>query len=205
MNAVFITGSHALAALLVFCSGCVSLERSYPDQHYFVIEVKRNVNPSTMPGSGVVEVADVQISPRYTGKSFVYRTSDARYESDFYNQFLVAPAALITEELRKGLTQSQVFRHVIGSSNQLQPTHVLQAAVSGLYGDFRNGSAPKAVLEMEFFLTKEADGRSQIVMEKSYAKTVDVSRRTPEGLVRGWSQALEEILTALVADLKSAH
>jgi len=205
MNAVFTTGSPALAALLAFCSGCVSLERSYPDQHYFVIEVKRNVNPSTMPGNGVVEVADVQISPRYTEKSFVYRTSDARYETDFYNQFLVAPAALITEELRKGLTQSQVFRHVIGSSNQLQPTHVLQAAVSSLYGDFRNDSAPKAVLEMEFFLTKEADGRSQIVMEKSYAKTVDVSLRSPEALVQGWSQALEEILTALVTDLKSAN
>ena len=205
MNAGFIIGSHALAALLVFCSGCVSFERGYPDQHFFVIEVKRNVNPPTTSGNGVVEVVDVQISPRYTEKSFVYRRSDARYESDFYNQFLVAPAALITEELRKGLAQSQVFRHVIGSSNQLQPTHVLQAAVSGLYGDFRNGSAPKAVLEMEFFLTKEADGRSQIVLEKSYAKTVDVSRRSPEALVRGWSQALEEILTALVADLKSAN
>lgn len=204
MNAGFIIGSHALAALLVFFSGCVSFERGYPDQRYFVIEVKRNVNPPTTSGNGVVEVADVRISPRYTEKSFVYRTSDARYESDFYNQFLVAPAALITEELRKGLAQSQVFRHVIGSSNQLQPTHVLQADVSGLYGDFRNGSALKAVLEMEFLLTKEADGRSQIVLEKSYAKTVYVSRRSPEALVQGWSQALEEILTALVVDLKAA-
>ena len=205
MNAVFITGSHALAALLVFCSGCVSFERGYPDQHYFVIEVKRNVDPPTTSGNGVVEVAEVLISPRYTEKSFVYRTSEARYESDFYNLFLVAPSALMTEEIRKGLAQSHVFRHVIGSSNQLQPTHVLQAAVSGLYGDFRDGSAPKAVLEMEFFLTKEADGRSQIIMEKSYAKTVDVSRRSPEALVQGWSRALEEILSALVTDLKSAN
>jgi uncharacterized lipoprotein YmbA len=205
MKAVTITARHASAALLIVLSGCVSFERNYPDQHYFVLEVKRNVNPSTTPGNGVVEVADVRISPRYTEKSFVYRTSEARYESDFYNQFLVAPAVLITEEIRKGLAQSHVFRHVIGSSNQLQPTLVLEAAVNDLYGDFRNGSAPKAVLEIEFFLSKETDSRPQIIMEKRYAKSVDLSGRSPEALVQGWNRALEEILTALVTDLKSAH
>jgi uncharacterized lipoprotein YmbA len=205
MKAVTITARHASAALLIVLSGCVSFERNYPDQHYFVLEVKRNVNPSTTPGNGVVEIADVRISPRYTEKSFVYRTSEARYESDFYNQFLVAPAVLITEEIRKGLAQSHVFRHVIGSSNQLQPTHVLEAAVNDLYGDFRNGSAPKAVLEIEFFLSKETDSTPQIIMEKRYAKSVDLSRRSPEALVQGWNRALEEILAALVTDLKSAH
>jgi uncharacterized lipoprotein YmbA len=205
MKAVTITARHASAALLIVLSGCVSFERNYPDQHYFVLEVKRNVNPSTTPGNGVVEVADVRISPRYTEKSFVYRTSEARYESDFYNQFLVAPAVLITEEIRKGLAQSHVFRHVIGSSNQLQPTLVLEAAVNDLYGDFRNGSAPKAVLEIEFFLSKETDSRPQIIMEKRYAKSVDLSRRSPEALVQGWNRALEEIIAALVTDLKSAH
>jgi uncharacterized lipoprotein YmbA len=205
MKAVTITARHASAALLIVLSGCVSFERNYPDQHYFVLEVKRNVNPSTTPGNGVVEVADVRISPRYTEKSFVYRTSEARYESDFYNQFLVAPAVLITEEIRKGLAQSHVFRHVIGSSNQLQPTLVLEAAVNDLYGDFRNGSAPKAVLEIEFFLSKETDSRPQIIMEKRYAKSVDLSGRSPEALVQGWNRALEEILTALVTDLKSPH
>jgi uncharacterized lipoprotein YmbA len=205
MKAVTITARHASAALLIVLSGCVSFERNYPNLHYFVLEVKRNVNPSTTLGNGVVEIADVRISPRYTEKSFVYRTSEARYESDFYNRFLVAPAVLITEEIRKGLAQSHVFRHVIGSSHQLQPTHVLEAAVNDLYGDFRNGSAPKAVLEIEFFLSKETDSRPQIIMEKRYAKSVDLSGRSPEALVQGWNRALEEILTALVTDLKSPH
>ena len=205
MRSVLFTVTHAVVALLVLFSGCVSLERSYPDQHSFVLEVKRAGNPSSSSGNGVLEVADVEISPRFTGKSFVYRMSEARYESDFYNQFLVAPAVLITEEILKGLAQSHLFRHVIGASHQLQPTHVLGATVSGLYGDFRNGSAPKAVLEMEFFLSKETAGRSQIVMEKRYAKSVDLSRRSPEALVQGWNRALEEILAALVTDLKSAH
>jgi hypothetical protein len=60
-------------------------------------------------------------------------------------------------------------------------------------------------LEIEFFLSKETDSRPQIIMEKRYAKSVDLSRRSPEALVQGWNRALEEIIAALVTDLKSAH
>jgi hypothetical protein len=42
-------------------------------------------------------------------------------------------------------------------------------------------------------------------MEKRYAKSVNISRRSPEALVQGWNRALEEILAVLVTDLKSAH
>lgn len=203
MKTSFMAGFYALAAIFVLVTGCVSLEKSYPDQHYFVLEVTRNADQAKTARDGVLEVADARISPRYSEKGFVYRTSEARYESDFYNQFLVAPASIITEELRKGLAQSQVFRHVIGASNQLQPTHVLEAAVSALYGDFRNSGEPKAVLEMEFFLSKNADGRSQVVMEKRYAKAINIARRSPEALVQGWNRALEETLAALAADLES--
>ena len=202
MKAGLMTGFYSLAAIFVV-TGCVSLEKSYPDQHYFVLDVQRDVGPAKTTRDGVLEVADARVSPRYSEKGFVYRTSEVRYESDFYNQFLVAPASIITEELRKGLAQSRVFRHVIGASNQLQPTHVLEAAVSALYGDFRNGGAPKAVLEMEFFLSKNTDGRSQVVMEKRYAKSVGLERRSPEALVQGWNRALEETLAALVSDLNS--
>jgi len=190
--------------LLALASGCVGIEKSYPDKRYFVLEVNRNVNPSNPAGNGVLQVANIRVSPRYEDKGFVYRTSGSSYESDFYNQFLVSPAALLGEELRKGLAQSQIFRHVINSSSQLEPTHVLEGVVDALYGDFRDPGAPKAVLEMEFFLRKESASKADIVAAKRYAKSVAVTGRSPEALVKGWNEALEAILSALVADLKSA-
>jgi hypothetical protein len=39
-------------------------------------------------------------------------------------------------------------------------------------------------------------------MQKRYAKSIPLSARSPEALVQGWNQALQEILTDLVADLK---
>jgi uncharacterized lipoprotein YmbA len=191
--------------LCLFFSGCVSLDRSYPDKHYFVLEVNRDGKPSNQTANGILEVSDIRISPRYEGQSFVYRISDASYESDFYNQFLIAPAALVTEEVRKGLTQSRIFEYVINSSSQLQPTHRLDGIVNALYGDFRNISASRAVLEIEFFLSKQLPTGTEIVMNKRYSKAVPLSGRSPDALVKGWDEALDGILTSLIADLKSAN
>ena len=169
-----------------------------------MLEVNRNVNPSNPPGNGVLQIANIRVSPRYEDKGFIYRTSGSSYESDFYNQFLVSPAALLGEELRKGLAQSQIFRHVINASSQLEPTHVLEGVVDALYGDFRDPGAPKAVLEMEFFLRKESASKADIVAARRYAKSVAVNGRSPEALVKGWNEALDAILSSLVVDLRSS-
>lgn len=194
---------HGAFILLALASGCIGIEKSYPDKRYFVLEVNRNASPSNPAGKGILQVAPIRVSPRYEDKGFVYRTSGSSYESDFYNQFLVSPSALLGEELRKGLAQSQIFSHVINASSQLEPTHVLEGVVDALYGDFRDPGAPKAVLEMEFFLRKESPSKAEIVAAKRYAKSVAVSGRSPEALVKGWNEALEAILGGLVADLKS--
>jgi cholesterol transport system auxiliary component len=191
-------------ALLALCVACVGIERRYPDKRYFVLEVPAQASPSNPTANETLQVSNMRVSPRYADRSFVYRTSEAGYESDFYNQFLVAPASLITEEVRKGLIDTQTFKHVIGSTNQSQPSYVLDGAVNALYGDFRNVDSPRAVLEMEFFLTSESPAKPGILMQKRYSKSIPLTVRTPEALVKGWNQALEEILTSLTADLKVA-
>jgi cholesterol transport system auxiliary component len=195
---------HFVFALLVLCSGCVGFERSYPDKRYFVLEAGGNLSPTNPSANETLQVSNIRVSPRYADRSFVYRTSEAGYESDFYNQFLVSPASLITEEVRKDLTAAQVFKYVISASNQSQPSYVLEGAVNALYGDFRNPNSPRAVLEMEFFLTGEIPEKPGILMQKRYSKSLPLTGRTPEALIKGWNEALEEILTALVTDLKAA-
>lgn len=189
--------------LLTMCSGCVSVERSYPDRHYFVLEVRADGDPVSPTTDETLQVSNIRVSPRYDDKSFVYRTSNASYESDFYNQFLISPASLITEEVRKGLTLAGVFRYVTGPSSDMQPTYVLMGTVNALYGDFRNTSAAMAVIEIEFFLTREL-AKPGIVMQKRYSKSQPLTGRSPEALVNGWDEALGAILTSLITDLKAA-
>jgi cholesterol transport system auxiliary component len=195
---------YGLLALLVLCAACVGIERSYPDKRYFVLDAGANTNPSDSSTNEILQVSSIRVSPRYADRSFVYRTSESGYESDFYNQFLIAPAFLITEEVRKGLTGSHVFKYVISASSPLQPSYVLEGTVNALYGDFRDTGSPRAVLEMEFFLTSEIPAKPGILMQKRYVKSIPLAGRSPEALIRGWNQGLEEILTALAVDLKAA-
>ena len=197
-------GLIARAALLLFVlsAGCVSLERSYPEKRYFVVELGENAQQSNPAGNQTLLVSGLRISPRYADKSFVYRTSEAGYESDFYNQFLTSPETMLSEEVRKGLAASPAFKYVVGPSSQLQPNYILEGSVNALYGDFRNLDKPTAVLEIEFFLHNEDSGNPGIVLQKRYMKAVSLSGRSPEALVKGWSQALGSILTDLNTDLQ---
>ena len=191
--------------LLAVLLGCVNVERSYPDKHYFTLEITGNQNSSSDPAGGVLEISGLSVSRRYEGQSFVYRISDTGYESDFYNQFLIAPATLITEELRKGLTEAKIFAHVINSSSELFPNYRLEGTVNALYGDFRNLNAPKAILEIQFFLTSPAAGQNRVLLDRSYSKSVSLNARTPEALVKGWDEGLSAVLVSLIADLKAAN
>ena len=196
---------RAILLLFISCYGCVSLERSYPEKRYFVLEASESVIKANPVGDRILSVSNLRVSPRYADRSFVYRISEAGYETDFYNQFLTAPDVMIGEEVRRGLGASRVFKYVVGPSNQLQPNFVLEGSINTLYGDFRNLNAPAAVLEIEFFLHNEDAANPGIVMQKRYVKSVPLSERSPEALVKGWNDALNEIVTSLVADLKAVN
>jgi len=196
------------AALLAMLGGCVSLERlerSYPEKRFYVLEVREPAPAGGAVQDAILQVSTLRISPRYQDRSFVYRISDNGFEADFYNQFIAPPAGLISEEIRKSLIGAELFKYVISASNSQAPSYVLEGAVNGIYGDFRNRNAPAAVIDLEFFLTSDLPAKPGIVLQKRYVKSVPVSSRSPEALVKSWDLALEEILTALIADLKAVR
>ena len=201
MNLAVKLSRYGVLWLSLACFACVSLERSYPEKRYFVIEatdVKRSDPAAAGP---ILSVVNLQISPRYADRSFVYRTSATEYELDFYNQFLSSPAVMITEETRKILAASSKFRFVVGTTSSLAANYLLEGSINALYGDFRKPSAPAAVLEIEFFLHDETPGNPGIALQKRYVKSVPLDERSPEALVRGWSEALEAVVATLVADM----
>ena len=194
---------QAILVLLVSCAACVSLERSYPEIRYYVIAIPDRGDPAGSTSERILSVANLRISPRYADKNFVYRTSESGYETDYYNQFLISPDLNVAEEVRKGLAASQLFKYVVGPSNQLASNYSLEGSINALYGDFRKLNAPMAVLEFEVFLHNEDSATPSVVLQKRYIKSVPVSARSPEALVKGWNDALNEILAALIADLKA--
>lgn len=191
---------------LVSTAGCVnvSVDRGQLERRYFVLDVTPEKVPAGANSAGVLKVSNVRVAPRYDGKSFVYRTDDMSYETDYYNQFLVPPGAMLTGEVRQALIQANVFHYVVDSDSHLQATHRLEGTVDALYGDFSDKTSPEAVLAVSFLLSLEDAAGPKVVFQKRYQQTVPVKKRTPEALVRGWNEGLETILGSLIADLRPA-
>jgi len=185
-----------------FVVGCVNLERSYPEKRYFVLDASRDEDV-TLPETGsVLTVRRFRVSPKYEGKGLVYCLKELSYESDFYNEFFISPASMFTEEIRKRLAGSGLFKQVLDPSSLLDSTYVLEGAVTALYGDYRVSTAPKAILEMQFFLLQETDASPKIIFQSQYHKEEPLIGNTPDALVKSWNSALSQILTEFETDLK---
>ena len=190
--------SIVLAVLVL--DGCVSLSKSYPEKHYYALEaVRQGETVVSLPGT-VLRIRKLRAAPAFEGKELVYRTSDGRYEEDFYNEWFVRPNVMLTQQVRNWLTATGLFQSVTDSSGPLPATHTLEGTVLALYGDYRATPA-KAVLGLQFFLLLETSGEPDIILQREYRKEIELSEKSPDGLVNGCNSALELILTALDEDL----
>ncbi len=188
--------------LLFLSMGCINLERSYIEKHYFVLD-SSTAEDIDFPDTGkVLTVRRLRISPKYEGKGLVYRLKERSYESDFYNEFFVPPVSMFTEEIRKRLAVSGLFKHVVDPSSLLDSAYVLEGAVTALYGDYRVSTAPKAVMEIQFLILQETDVSPKIVFQRQYHKEEPLNGSTPDALVKSWNTALNQILTEFENDLR---
>ena len=189
----------SLIASALIIAGCGS--KSYDKQHY-ILDTQRVRPAVTGDKSSVVEVRRYTVASAFSSKSLIYRTGEFKYESDFYNEFLVDPSAMITEKTRNWLSDSGLFRRVLDPGSDADPSHVIQGDIIALYGDFRVKSAPKAVMEARIFLSEtKTPSESGIVFGKTYKSSVGLDTREPEDLVAAFDRCLVEILTDFEQDL----
>jgi cholesterol transport system auxiliary component len=188
--------------LSFFFTGCFNLNKSYPEKHFFVLSAKRSEKLSVSKSDAILRIRRFRVSPGFEGKGFVYRKGNLNYTSDFYNEFFISPAPMIAEEVRKWLTGSGLFRYVISSGSPVEPTMELEGVISALYGDFRNNEAPKAVLEIQFFLVGNISSQPVMVFQKTYREETLIKGNSPDSLVAGWNLDMEHILIQLETNLK---
>ncbi len=188
--------------LFPFMTGCINLEKSYPEKRYFTLDAFRAEDVTSTDTEKIITVRRFRVSPKYEGKGLVYRLEELSYESDFYNEFFIPPASMFTEEIRKRLEGSGLLKHVVDPASLLDSTYILEGAVTALYGDYRVSTAPKAVLGMQFFLLQQTDVSPKIIFQSQYHKEEPLNGNTPDALVKSWNAAFNQILTEFETDLK---
>lgn len=190
----------SVLSCLVILTGCAN--RQTYDKKYFILNAVRQGESIGTRADWVLEVRRFTVDSAFAGKGLVYRTGEFEYKSDFYNEFLVSPAAMITDKTRNWLAESGLFKTVLDAGTAIDATHTLEGNVTEMCGDFRDRSSPQAQIEIRIFVLKiKAGGESVPVFGQTYRSSASIVSENPEHLVEALDKCLEEILSELEKDL----
>jgi cholesterol transport system auxiliary component len=123
--------------------------------------------PSAARRPEALRMGNVRVAAAYAGNALVYRLDDVQYTSDPYHAFIAEPGAMLANQMAEWLDRAGPFETVTLPGSTRPTRYVLEATVAELYGDFRQGRPPAAVLAMQFALIDQAGVRPQVVYQST--------------------------------------
>jgi len=195
--------SALVIAAAAFITGC-SLTRPAPVKTMYLIE------PPPPPAAakaqpGTLRVGTVNVAAPFRGRTFIYRDSELRFQTDYYAEFVVAPAAMIGEVTARSLDRAGVFARVVPPGAPPDGDYVLDGFVSALYGDVREAAKPAAEVAVTFYLSRADAGMATPIWSKEYRRRVPVGSPVPESYAAALSSAFGEIYVELARDLAAIN
>src|SRR5258706_420669 len=106
-----------------------------------------------------LRIGNVRVAAAYAGNALVYRVDEVRYVSDPYHALIAEPGAMLGNRMAEWLDRAGPFETVSQPGSARPAAYVLDATVTELYGDFREGRQPAAVLAVQFALIDQAGTR----------------------------------------------
>jgi hypothetical protein len=185
-----------------FSSGCVRLQKSYPDFKVYSLDPSGQSHTGYAGTPISVALGEFSVVPQFADRYLTYRADEVNYESDFYNQMMTAPAAIIQNQTEAWLKASPVLKFVLPSDAVYNTSYQISGKVFEFYGDYRQSDQPKAVLQMELTVRDLKGDDTSILLQKVYSEAISIQKTSPKLLVEGWNQALGKILGQFEEDLK---
>lgn len=197
-------GSLWVAWASLTLAGC-SIGRPIPEPTQYVVDPP----PTTIvPGQPrrfeAVRMGNVRVAAPYAGSALVYRLDDVRYTSDPYHVFEADPGAMFGSRIAEWLDRAGPFSTVAQPGSAQPAAAVLEATVTELYGDFRHGRPPAAVVAVQFTLIDQVSARPKVVYEGTIGRRVTLRKASPDALVQGYDVGLGEILSELTTELATS-
>lgn len=195
-----------LGSTLALALGGCSLSRENPSPTMlYVIDPPAPAHGGTATRTAdTLRLGSVRVASAFSASELVYRLDDVRHVADPYHRLASSPAGMLGTRSAEWLNRWGPYRAVAQPGSAMPTPLVLDVVFTALYGDFRPGQAPAAVLAAQFQLLEVGATATHLRLERSYEQRVDLPRASPYDLVRGFGRALALMLEALSADLARA-
>lgn len=194
----------AAAALSVLVVSSCAIGKATPQVTTYAIEPSPPSLAAERHGE-TLRMGTVRVAPAFSGKALVVRVDEVRYMADFYNAFIAEPGDLLGARIAEWLDRAGPFKTVAQPGTRTPASYVLEATVTELYGDFRPGRVPTAVMTVQFSLVDLRERTLKARLERTIGRRIALTEASPEALVRGYGLALGEILGELAPLLIDAR
>lgn len=193
---------HVVAACVIAALAGCAIGKPMPAVSTYVVEVPIDTNQHVKSARGeTLRVGKVRVAAAYGGETLVYRLDDVRYEADPYHAFITDSGSMFASRIAEWLDHAGLFKSVTQPETIRPARYMLEATVVDLYGDFRLGHSPAAVVTVQFALLDQSTPRPTVVHECTIGSRIDLAQASPDELVRGYGKALADILSRLVVEL----
>jgi len=200
-------GAHISTIILLVgmggLTGCLS--RPVLKEQTFAFNVPAGGTTNAVASQRVLGIRNLQIAVPFAGRTLIYRTDEFSYVRDPYAEFLELPADELVAPIREWFRGSGDFRGVAEAGSALKPDILLEINVSQLFGDFRQLQHPLAILTMQVTFFDAPKGMPiGVILQREYSRQISLNAPSAAALMKGWGQALGEILIEMSADLQTA-
>lgn len=190
--------------LLLGLTGCSGIRNDFQEKKAFRLTASPKAAESRTQnlGKGLV-VKHFSISPEFEAATFMLRVGPNQFGSDFYHNYMVPPARMLTDVIAEALYASEFFSPV--SPNAVTDIdYQLWGKIIDLYADIRDKTAPKAVVSIRVVLEKNTGKTFIPVLHKTYSANILLTEISHSAYVTGLNQGLTQILDNFFADLAQA-
>ena len=189
-----------LTLIVTLLAACSALTRESPVRQTFLLETPA-LTPVARSQPGAFRVGNVNVAAPFRGKPFVYRMSDLRFETDFYVEFLVPPASMLTEQTARALDRAKPFTRIAGPGATADAEWVLDGFVSALYADAREAGKPAAELAITYYLTPAGGAEQTPIWNHEYRQHVPMRDGSATAYAEALNKAFADIAAELARDL----
>jgi ABC-type uncharacterized transport system auxiliary subunit len=197
---VFVTAAVVLLAV-AFLPGCSGIVRDFPETRLFIIETPHisGTGAGFDNGKGLL-IRQLDIAAEFESSFFVYKVSDNRFTSDYYNKFMVSPARMISDAVQDALGNTRFFRRVPVN----EPSRIdfrLSGKITRLYADLQNPENPQAVMALRLVLEKQTTGGFMPVINQEYTASEPTSGKQAHEIAQAWNRCLVQVVRQFLSDV----